>query len=89
MNRIIVKKEIVPEEDTTLPIVEPLLPNSNRQALTGFVTPPDAIEVQRVSALTGDDIAFLIGRADGVIAAHELSPIIAHKNIYQLPTRSF
>jgi hypothetical protein len=62
--------------------VEPLLPNSYRQARTCFDTPPDAIEDPRVAALTGDDIAFLIDHADGVVAAHELSPIITHNNIY-------
>ena len=73
------------EEDTTLPIVETLLPNTHMQALTGFATPPPTIEDPIASALTtltGDDIAFLIGHTDGEVKTHELSPLLPHKNIY-------
>jgi hypothetical protein len=88
MTRIIMTTEATGshmDEDTTLPIVEPLLPNTYMQALTGFTTPPQTIEDPIASALndlTGDDIAFLIGHTDGVVETHELSPILPHKNIY-------
>jgi hypothetical protein len=73
------------EEDTTLLIVEPLLPKTYMQALTGFTTPPQTIEdpiAIALNDLTGDDIAFLIGHTDGVVETHELSPILTHENIY-------
>jgi hypothetical protein len=62
-----------------------LVPNLYMQVPTGFVTPPPTVEdpiALGFNILTGDDIAFLIGQADGVVATHELTPILTHKNIY-------
>jgi hypothetical protein len=88
MTRIILQPEATGpnmDEDTTIPIVEPLLPNPYMQVPTGFATPPPTVAdpiALDFNILTGDDIAFLIGRADGVVATHELTPNLTHKNIY-------
>jgi hypothetical protein len=72
------------DEQTILPIVEPLFSTySYSQTLTGIFTPTDTISTPFEQALTADDIAFLIGHADGVVQTHELSLIPTHKNKYE------
>jgi hypothetical protein len=73
------------DEDSTLLIVEPLLPYTYMHALTGFTTPPPTTAdpiASALNALTGDDITFLIGHTDGMVQTHEVAPILTHKNIY-------
>jgi hypothetical protein len=71
------------DDHAILPIVEPLSTYTYSQALTGIVTTTDANSTHIEKALTADDIAFLIGHADGVVQKHDLSPILTHKNIYE------
>jgi hypothetical protein len=71
------------DHHTILPIVEPLSTYTYSQALTGIFTTADDISPSIEKVLTADDIAFLIGHANGVVQTHELSPITTHKNIYE------
>ncbi len=71
------------DDHTILPIVEPLSTYTYPQALTSLFTTAEEINTSSAKALTADDIAFLIGHADGVVQTHELSPIPKHKNIYE------
>jgi hypothetical protein len=71
------------EDHAILSIVEPLSTYTYSQALTGIFTTVDDSNPRIEEALTADDIAFLIGHADGVVQTHALSPISKHQNIYE------
>jgi hypothetical protein len=64
-----------------LPIVEPI-PYSYAHALTGV---PMTASMNPSHPTTGiaDDIAFLIGHADGIVQSHQLTPIPTHVNRFR------
>jgi hypothetical protein len=62
------------DDHAILPIVEPLSTYTYSQALTGIFTTTDETSTHIEKALTADDIAFLIGHADGVVQTRRPNP---------------
>ncbi len=71
MNRI-----VSPPPTTPLPIVEPL-PYSHAHELTGV-----PMTASMTPGLSADDIAYMIGHADGIIHYDQFTPIPKHVNLF-------
>ena len=71
MNRL-----VSPSPTTPLPIVEPL-PYSYAHELTGV-----PMTASMTPGLSADDIAYMIGHAEGIIQYDQFTPIPTHVNIF-------